>query len=176
MFENGIVFIGILQEDIVLYYDWPVIHSLEVCTHHYCMLSKTMILTVKLSFGLCQTARNMSAIAMPEELTNNCIWIPMQSKVELSIQLLIFNVLICSWMRYVSDSYIVHFTSVARFYVLLDSTKVVSFVNASDEELLDEMVSEYFGSILNESGFLHQQCFSDTDTKQLADTSNKMVW
>lgn len=54
---KGVVFPGMHPEDIMLYYHWRLAHYIEMNTKHYWILSKSLIMPVKLSLEYCLTAQ-----------------------------------------------------------------------------------------------------------------------
>lgn len=67
------------------------------------------------------------------------------------------------------------FFYVRQYLRPLFSTQVLSVVNDSNEILDDQMVSEDFTGIRNESSSFARECIVDADDEDLADISNDLV-
>lgn len=81
-------------------------------------------------------------------------------------------------MDYFIDCYILHSTiskSTDGTFVLFDSTQVLSVLNYSDEELEEQMVSEYFGRVRTERDSLAQKCFVDAADEEIPKICNQLV-
>lgn len=138
---KGDVLLGILREDIVLYY---------TCTSSFLGDAyKTLMDVVKISYHDIQVELKVLSNGTEQESPNNageghtttCRYLG-HRRCYTSVCSLVFKDLICSWEVYVTECYILHSTSSDSTFVLFECAQVLRNVYDSDEKFDGQMISE----------------------------------